>query len=82
LRSPAAAFVDKILKGSKPVDLPVPQATRYLLIINRKTALALGPALPRQLLMRADQVIEWKTATSVSRRVVSPMTALDFVPGT
>jgi len=54
----AASYIDRILKGANPGDLPVEQATKFEMIVNLKTANALGLTVPRSLLLRADDMIQ------------------------
>jgi putative tryptophan/tyrosine transport system substrate-binding protein len=54
----AAVFVDKVLRGTKPADLPIEQPTKYVIAVNLKTAKAIGLTIPQPLLLRADEVIQ------------------------
>ena len=54
----AASYIDRVLRGAKPADLPVQLPTKYTMVVNLKTAKALGLTVPQSILLRADQVIE------------------------
>ena len=64
----AAYFVNRILKGANPADLPIERASKFQFILNRKAAKALGFEVPQSILLRADEVIEWLAMSAIGTK--------------